>query len=81
MSLRTTTSAATSHEPVAGVVPPGVGPAVDPAATAQFRPNAKYILMLGLMCALPAVSTDMYLPSLPDVAREDRKSTRLNSSH
>ncbi|MDQ0371805.1 multidrug effflux MFS transporter [Cellulomonas humilata] len=71
MSLRTTTpSAATSHEPVAAVVAPGVGPAVDSAATAQFRPNAKYILMLGLMCALPAVSTDMYLPSLPDVARD-----------
>ncbi|KQT02642.1 transporter [Cellulomonas sp. Leaf395] len=28
------------------------------------------MLMLGLMCALPAVSTDMYLPSLPDVARD-----------
>ncbi|GEK22623.1 putative multidrug resistance transporter, Bcr/CflA family protein [Cellulomonas xylanilytica] len=28
------------------------------------------MLMLGLMCALPAISTDMYLPSLPDVARD-----------
>ncbi|WP_082495070.1 multidrug effflux MFS transporter [Cellulomonas sp. Leaf334] len=70
MTLRTATSAATSHEPVAAVVPPAVGPATDPAAPAQFRPNAKYVLMLGLMCALPAVSTDMYLPSLPDVARD-----------
>lgn len=70
MSLRTTASAATGHEPVAAVGPPGPGPAVDSAATAQFRPNAKYVLMLGLMCALPAVSTDMYLPSLPDVARD-----------
>ncbi|MBO3100387.1 multidrug effflux MFS transporter [Cellulomonas sp. zg-ZUI168] len=39
-------------------------------AAAQFRPNARYVLLLGLMCALPAVSTDMYLPSLPDVARD-----------
>lgn len=35
-----------------------------------YRPNAKYVLLLGLMTALPAVSTDMYLPSLPDVARD-----------
>ena len=41
-----------------------------PRATAQYRPNAKYVLMLGLMCALPAISTDIYLPSLPDVARD-----------
>ena len=73
MSLRTTSSAATDHESVAAVmppVPPVPGAGVDQAATAQFRPNAKYVLMLGLMCALPAVSTDMYLPSLPDVARD-----------
>lgn len=35
-----------------------------------FRPNAKYVLLLGVMTALPAVTTDIYLPSLPDVARE-----------
>ena len=28
------------------------------------------MLLLGLMCALPAISTDIYLPSLPDVARD-----------
>ncbi|GEL95639.1 multidrug effflux MFS transporter [Cellulomonas composti] len=38
--------------------------------TPTFRPNAKYVLLLGLMCALPAISTDIYLPSLPDVARD-----------
>lgn len=28
----------------------------------------KYVLMLGALAALPAVTTDMYLPSLPEVA-------------
>ncbi|WP_127571269.1 multidrug effflux MFS transporter [Georgenia faecalis] len=32
------------------------------------RPSAKFVLMVGLMAALPAVTTDMYLPSLPEVA-------------
>ena len=50
--------------------PPGSCRRSDAAPAPQFRPNAKYVLMLGLMCALPAVSTDMYLPSLPDVARD-----------
>jgi DHA1 family bicyclomycin/chloramphenicol resistance-like MFS transporter len=40
------------------------------APRVTYRPNAKYVLLLGLMTALPAVSTDMYLPSLPDVARD-----------
>jgi MFS transporter, DHA1 family, multidrug resistance protein len=35
-----------------------------------YRPNAKYVLLLGSMTALPAVSTDIYLPSLPEVARD-----------
>jgi len=35
-----------------------------------YQPNAKYVLLLGLMCALPAVTSDIYLPSLPDVARD-----------
>ena len=35
-----------------------------------YRPNAKYVLLLGSMTALPALATDIYLPSLPDVARE-----------
>ena len=34
------------------------------------RPQGKYVLLLGLMCALPAVTSDIYLPSLPDVARD-----------
>jgi MFS transporter, DHA1 family, multidrug resistance protein len=45
-------------------VPEGAVPA--PA----FRPNAKYVLLLGVMTALPAITTDIYLPSLPDVARD-----------
>ena len=35
-----------------------------------YRPDARYVLLLGAMCALPAISTDIYLPSLPDVARD-----------
>ncbi|WP_146928919.1 multidrug effflux MFS transporter [Cellulomonas xylanilytica] len=70
MSLRTTTSAQTAPAPVAAAVPPVTSPGTGAAAAPQFRPNAKYVLMLGLMCALPAISTDMYLPSLPDVARD-----------
>ncbi|HEY8720612.1 multidrug effflux MFS transporter [Pengzhenrongella sp.] len=45
----------------------GGPPAHDPPA---YRPNGKYVLLLGLMCALPAVTNDIYLPSLPDVARD-----------
>ncbi len=40
------------------------------ANSRTFQPNAKYVLLLGLMCALPAVTSDIYLPSLPDVARD-----------
>ena len=36
----------------------------------HFRPDARHVLLLGLMAALPAISTDLYLPSLPDVARD-----------
>lgn len=39
-------------------------------AAAAYRPNAKYVLLLGAMCALPAISTDIYLPSLPEVASD-----------
>src|SRR5450830_1864001 len=38
--------------------------------TPAYRPNARYVLLLGSMAALPAVSTDIYLPSRPDVARD-----------
>ncbi|WP_230976424.1 MULTISPECIES: multidrug effflux MFS transporter [Georgenia] len=34
------------------------------------RPSAKFIVLVGVMAALPAVTTDMYLPSLPVVATE-----------
>jgi DHA1 family bicyclomycin/chloramphenicol resistance-like MFS transporter len=34
------------------------------------RSSIKYILMLGALAALPAVTTDMYLPSLPTVAAD-----------
>jgi len=59
------TSHATHRTPAGPETATGPG-----AAAPQVRANAKYVLMLGLMCALPAVSTDMYLPSLPDVARD-----------
>jgi len=41
-----------------------------PATPSAYQPNAKYVLLLGLMCALPAVTSDIYLPSLPEVARD-----------
>jgi len=52
--------------------PAGVGVASRPGeyAAGRYRPDARHILLLGLMAALPAFSTDMYLPSLPDVARD-----------
>ena len=40
------------------------------ANSRTFQPNAKYVLLLGLMCALPAVTSDIYLPSLPEVAAD-----------
>ncbi len=39
------------------------------------RSSIKWILMLGALAALPAVTTDMYLPSLPVVA-EDLETTQ-----
>jgi DHA1 family bicyclomycin/chloramphenicol resistance-like MFS transporter len=40
------------------------------AAAKRYRATPKYVLMLGVMSALGAVSTDMYLPNLPDVATD-----------
>lgn len=34
------------------------------------RPSVKFVVLMGAMAALPAVTTDMYLPSLPVVATE-----------
>jgi len=45
----------------------------DPASAndkPKYTPNAKYVLMLGALAALPAVTTDMYLPSLPTVVQD-----------
>ena len=36
----------------------------------SLRTSLKYILMLGALAALPAVTTDMYLPSLPSVVAD-----------
>lgn len=55
----------TAVDPAAASVTP---PADAPRAT--YRPDARYVLLLGTMAALPAVSTDIYLPSLPEVAAD-----------
>ncbi|UNX54149.1 multidrug effflux MFS transporter [Georgenia sp. TF02-10] len=34
------------------------------------RPGAAFVVLVGAMAALPAVTTDLYLPSLPDVAAD-----------
>jgi len=36
----------------------------------RARSAVRWVLMLGALAALPAFTVDMYLPSLPDVARE-----------
>ncbi|WP_324649734.1 multidrug effflux MFS transporter [Georgenia sp. H159] len=43
---------------------------VSDLAARSPRPSAKFILLVGVMAALPAVTTDMYLPSLPVVVTE-----------
>lgn len=64
-------AAAPAGAPAPAAAPAGPPASADPAADAPaYRPNARYVLLLGLMCALPAISTDIYLPSLPDVARD-----------
>jgi len=60
-------SAAPTSSP-SGTSAPGAAPA--PTDAPVHRPDARHVLLLGTMCALPAVSTDIYLPSLPDVARD-----------
>lgn len=42
----------------------------EPAAPPRYTPNVKYVLMLGALAALPAITTDIYLPSLPVVASD-----------
>lgn len=62
-------SATASDDTTSGarVAAPSAGAA---AAIGRYRPDARHVLLLGFMAALPAFSTDMYLPSLPDVARD-----------
>src|SRR5699024_12729713 len=40
------------------------------AARARRISMTKWVLLIGSMAALGAMTTDMYLPSLPEVARE-----------
>ena len=40
------------------------------SAGGAARPRVSFVVLLGAMAALPAVTTDLYLPSLPDVAAE-----------
>ena len=56
-------SASGAREPVAARTPTA-------APLPAHRSTAKYVLLLGAMTTLPAVSSDIYLPSLPDVARD-----------
>jgi DHA1 family bicyclomycin/chloramphenicol resistance-like MFS transporter len=50
--------------------PTPTAPVEAAGSTPVLRPSAKYVLLLGVMTALPAITTDIYLPSLPDVARD-----------
>ncbi len=61
MSLRTTSPGTTA--------PTAATAGVD-APRRTYTPDYRYILLLGLMCALPAISVDIYLPSLPEVAQD-----------
>lgn len=53
--------------------PPETG--TRPGSRISTRTSIKYILMLGALAALPAVTTDMYLPALPRVAEDLHTST------
>src|SRR5674476_1237065 len=63
-------SARISVRPAPTVCTPDPMTTGGPATPSAYQPNAKYVLLLGLMCALPAVTSDIYLPSLPEVARD-----------
>jgi len=57
------------------VAPAAPGPQAPAGAVAQHPPRgrfwtAKFVLLLGFMVALGAFTTDMYLPSLPEVGRD-----------
>ncbi len=36
----------------------------------QYRPGPKYVLLLGSLAAVPAITSDLYLPALPTVGAE-----------
>jgi DHA1 family bicyclomycin/chloramphenicol resistance-like MFS transporter len=63
-----TTGTHQTTQPIRAEATPQIATPTPPKAA--YRPTAKYVLLLGSMTALPAFSTDMYLPSLPDVARD-----------
>lgn len=45
-------------------------PASAPHARAHAAPTAGFVVLVGMLTLLPAVTTDMYLPSLPEVASD-----------
>ncbi|GIG30273.1 multidrug effflux MFS transporter [Cellulomonas marina] len=45
-------------------------PPAPPVSARSGKASVGDVVLLGSMCALPAMATDLYLPSLPDVARE-----------
>ncbi len=52
------------------LAPPQTRPIAVPSARVGRSSMAKWVLLLGSMAALGALTTDMYLPSLPEVATE-----------
>jgi MFS transporter, DHA1 family, multidrug resistance protein len=63
-------TAPTAETPASTSAVPARSTTATSARPTGFRPDYRYVLLLGSMCALPAVSNDIYLPSLPDVARD-----------
>ncbi len=43
---------------------------VEPGTPAPYRPTPQFVALMGAMAALGAMTVDMYLPSLPDVAAD-----------
>uniref|UniRef100_UPI0023EA52AB multidrug effflux MFS transporter n=1 Tax=Cellulomonas endophytica TaxID=2494735 RepID=UPI0023EA52AB len=62
-----------AHAPAAGA--DGAAARRTAEGPAGPRSKAAFVMLLGCMAGLPAVSTDMYLPSLPQVASELGTST------
>ena len=49
---------------------PSIVPSVMPARAASSRSALKWVIMLGALACLPALTVDMYLPALPQVASD-----------